>query len=201
LFIRIHPIHLTLLTRVPLWRAIPSRQLKEVMEEAYMDNHLPEIHDAIRQLNETISVLNQSVQQLIAELQRSPSRDMNARSTTTTDDRSLNMLHAPDGNDAARRQSMDGDVASNFRMQNAEQLWFEVLNRMREHMSEASFLTWFDGTKVVGLNETERRLVVSVPSMFAKNWIENHYREQVTSELRHITGEKYEVEFVMNYEE
>jgi DnaA N-terminal domain len=195
------PDLLTLLIRHPQWRPIPSDGMEEDMEEAFMENNLPEIHEVIRQLNDTVSVLNQSVQQLITELKRSPYRDMNAGWAISYSDRNPAMTYTSEVDEVDQLDSITGDAASNFRAQNVEQLWREVLNRLREHMSEPSFVTWFGGTKVVGHHATEHKLVVSVPTMFVKSWIENHYREQVTSELRHITGEKYEVEFVLNYEE
>ncbi|MBT3356342.1 chromosomal replication initiator protein DnaA [bacterium] len=58
-----------------------------------------------------------------------------------------------------------------------QELWQAVLGEMELSISKASFTTWFKNTSIFGISES--LIVISVPNIFAKEWLEKKYREQL----------------------
>lgn len=76
-----------------------------------------------------------------------------------------------------------------------EELWKAVLGEMELSLSKANFTTWLKNTTAVA-NE-ENALVVSVPSGFIKEWLENKFNKQVLSSVQHFTPEIREVKYTV----
>ena len=62
------------------------------------------------------------------------------------------------------------------------ELWQAVLGEMELSISKASFTTWFKNTQVNTLSDEE--VVVSVPNIFAKEWLEKKYKKGILDSVR-----------------
>jgi chromosomal replication initiator protein len=70
----------------------------------------------------------------------------------------------------------------------AEEVWIEVLNRVSEHINTPSYRVWFEGTRPVDLQDDH--LEVSVPNLFAKEYIESRFKPLLEEALHSITGQE-----------
>jgi len=66
---------------------------------------------------------------------------------------------------------------------NKEQLWTAVLGELEVSLSRANFTTWFKNTSIVSIDND--RVVVGVPNVFTKEWLEKKYNTDILSSLRH----------------
>lgn len=60
--------------------------------------------------------------------------------------------------------------------------WQTVLGEMEVSLSRANFTTWFKNTNLASVENGD--VVVSVPNIFTKEWLENKYHKQITDALR-----------------
>jgi chromosomal replication initiator protein len=63
-----------------------------------------------------------------------------------------------------------------------EELWQAVLGEIELTLSKASFITWFKNTYILQIENTN--IVVSVPNIFAKEWLENKYNKQLLDSIK-----------------
>ena len=63
-----------------------------------------------------------------------------------------------------------------------------MLDRVSEHINTPSYRVWFEGTKPVDLHED--RLEVSVPNLFAKEYIESRFKPLLEEALSSIIGQE-----------
>lgn len=66
-------------------------------------------------------------------------------------------------------------------MQDVKGLWQSVLGELEVSVSRASFSTWFKQTAIVS-NE-DGRVVIAVPNIFTKKWLENKYHAHIKEAL------------------
>jgi chromosomal replication initiator protein len=66
-------------------------------------------------------------------------------------------------------------------MQDVKGLWQSVLGELEVSVSRASFSTWFKQTAIVS-NE-DGRVVIAVPNIFTKKWLENKYHGHIKEAL------------------
>jgi chromosomal replication initiator protein len=64
---------------------------------------------------------------------------------------------------------------------NKEEFWQAVLGEIELSISKASFTTWFKNTSILETSETE--VVIGVPNIFAKEWLEKKYRKIILSSI------------------
>ncbi|MCL6515996.1 chromosomal replication initiator protein DnaA [Alicyclobacillus sp.] len=76
-----------------------------------------------------------------------------------------------------------------------QSLWDQVLDMLREQMSERSLQTWFGGTQIIDYTPEDNCITVFVPTTFARNWIFNNYREVIKSFLTTLTDQEYALRF------
>jgi chromosomal replication initiator protein len=69
-----------------------------------------------------------------------------------------------------------------------EEVWIEVLDRISEHINTPSLRVWFEGTRPVNLHED--RLEISVPNLFAKEYIESRFKPLLEEALDFTLGKK-----------
>jgi chromosomal replication initiator protein len=60
---------------------------------------------------------------------------------------------------------------------NNEELWKIILGELELSISKASFTTWFTNTSIHSVSED--RIVVNVPNIFAKEWLEKKYKKDI----------------------
>ena len=80
-------------------------------------------------------------------------------------------------------------------MENVQELWHYILTEMRERISKPSFETWLSKTKPKEINNDV--LIVLVPSIFVKNWLDEHYAQMINQLLHEITGTSVSAKFVI----
>src|SRR3989339_37483 len=71
---------------------------------------------------------------------------------------------------------------------NNEQLWQAVLGEIELSLSRANFTTWFKNTFISSFEED--KVVICVPNMFTKAWLEKKYHKQIMEALQNISNKK-----------
>lgn len=61
-------------------------------------------------------------------------------------------------------------------------MWQAVLGELEVGLSRANFTTWFKNTSLVSTENGE--VIISVPNIFTKEWLENKYHKQIAEALR-----------------
>lgn len=72
-------------------------------------------------------------------------------------------------------------------------LWLTVLSRLETQVKRAYFLTWFQNTAVLSFHDG--LLVVGVPNLFAKDWLENRLNGQLMQVIQEINPNVKELMF------
>ena len=80
-------------------------------------------------------------------------------------------------------------------MNNINELWNDILNKMKEKISKPSFETWLKHTEARDLQDD--MFFVSVPNEFTKNWLDQRYTQVINSLLYEVTGSKLQVKFII----
>jgi chromosomal replication initiator protein len=68
----------------------------------------------------------------------------------------------------------------------AEALWEEISGRLKEALSDGTYGKWFG--EVRSLELEGETLVLTVPSEFARDWIDGHFRDLIGAAVRDIVG-------------
>src|SRR6266481_732914 len=74
-----------------------------------------------------------------------------------------------------------------------QQLWQAILGSLEVSLSKANFTTWFRNTSI--LEKTDDTLVVSVPNLFTKEWLQNKYNIEIMKALKAVAPEIKELKF------
>lgn len=72
-------------------------------------------------------------------------------------------------------------------------LWLRILNRVEGEVKRPHFLTWFQNTAILSFHEG--LLLVGVPNIFAKDWLEQKMNGQLIDAIRSIEPSVKEVMF------
>jgi len=74
-------------------------------------------------------------------------------------------------------------------------MWTEILQKLRKTINYQSFQTWL---KPVTLKEeTPSRIILGVPSLFFKNWLEEHYSALIKEAAKDLFRKEIAVDFVL----
>lgn len=63
-------------------------------------------------------------------------------------------------------------------------IWQAVLGELEVGLSRANFTTWFKNTSLLSVDGGE--VIISVPNIFTKEWLENKYHKPITEALRKV---------------
>ena len=74
-----------------------------------------------------------------------------------------------------------------------EELWEAVLAQIQLNISPANFATWFKGTKII--SREGEQIIVSVPSSFVKEWLEQKYNNIILKILHGLDNGIKEVKY------
>jgi chromosomal replication initiator protein len=74
----------------------------------------------------------------------------------------------------------------------AENLWGEISGRLREALSEGTYAKWFGDVRDLAVEGDA--LVLTVPSEFARDWIEGHFLGLIGAAVRDVVGFERPVE-------
>lgn len=80
-------------------------------------------------------------------------------------------------------------------MKNIDDLWGQALNKIQKKISKPSFETWLKSTKAHALKDDI--LVIVAPNEFARDWLEGHYSQLISTILLELTGEELDVKFII----
>ena len=78
---------------------------------------------------------------------------------------------------------------------NTEELWSAVLGDLQLQLPEHSYNTWLKGTSITSIDE--KTVHILVKSTFALDWLERRCYQSIEKTLEKITGNKYNVNFVI----
>ncbi len=79
-------------------------------------------------------------------------------------------------------------------MENQE-LWQTVLSEIQLNISEANFSTWFKDTNIV--DSDENRIVIAVPNLFVKEWLEKKYDSLINQVLYNINKKNQKIDYIV----
>ncbi|MDD5145428.1 MAG: chromosomal replication initiator protein DnaA [Candidatus Pacebacteria bacterium] len=80
-----------------------------------------------------------------------------------------------------------------------EELWQAVLAQIQLNISQANFATWFKNTGISSQKEGE--VIVSVPNLFAKEWLEQKYNKNIFKVLNGLDEKIRSVKYAINKSE
>jgi len=78
----------------------------------------------------------------------------------------------------------------------ASQVWQQALTRIERHLSKPSFETFLKAMRPMVLDQDV--FVFSVPSRFAKEWLEGRYRSLIAETLQEVLTRGVDVQFVVS---
>jgi len=77
---------------------------------------------------------------------------------------------------------------------NLKALWSAALGEMQVALTKGNYDTWFKDTAIV--SEEDDVFMIGVPNAFAREWLENKYRQQVRETLQKLLSRTVDVRFV-----
>ena len=81
---------------------------------------------------------------------------------------------------------------------NVDVVWNKILSNLKEELSSLSYDTWFEETKLYSLENGEAIIIVPMP--IHKKHLQDQYIDIITENLNLITGNDYEIEFLLQEE-
>jgi chromosomal replication initiator protein len=83
----------------------------------------------------------------------------------------------------------------NIQVSNTAQIWQDVLSRIESQLSKPSFEGFVKAMHPITLDHDV--FVFSVPSQFAKDWLESRYRGLITETLREVLSRGVDIRFIV----
>jgi chromosomal replication initiator protein len=77
-----------------------------------------------------------------------------------------------------------------------EKIWQSTLGEMEIQLTKANFSMWLRDSRLI--DRKDGTFYVALPSVFAKNWIEEKYHKNILGILRNMDNSVKKVEFVIN---
>lgn len=74
-----------------------------------------------------------------------------------------------------------------------DQVWNTVLGELEVSLSKANFTTWFKNTQIVSI--TNGAVIIAVPNVFTKEWLEKKYHAQILEALNHALSDVASVDY------
>ena len=81
---------------------------------------------------------------------------------------------------------------------NVDVVWNNLLSKLKEELSSLSYDTWFGETTLYSLDNGKAKIIVPMP--IHKKHLQDQYLDIISSNLNSITGNEYEVEFLLSEE-
>src|SRR5882724_11996547 len=88
---------------------------------------------------------------------------------------------------------MDGNVRSFQGMQDVKGMWQSVLGELEVSVTRAHFSTWLKPTYII--SSEDGHVIVGVPNIFNKQWMENKYHAQVKTALSKLDNKIKTIEY------
>ncbi len=77
-----------------------------------------------------------------------------------------------------------------------ERVWDEVSEHVRATLSDTAWTTWFEGVRVVALDESS--LTLATPNPFTRDWIGGHFLELIGAAARSVTGKELRILLIVS---
>ena len=87
-----------------------------------------------------------------------------------------------------RPETVHGDLT-----RDAAELWQQALRHLAQHVSQANFESWLEGTE--GLRIVDHALVLGTKSEFVTEWLQKRMRPLIVRTLTELAGEPLDVRF------
>ncbi|MBC8385115.1 MAG: chromosomal replication initiator protein DnaA [Candidatus Cloacimonetes bacterium] len=78
-------------------------------------------------------------------------------------------------------------------MDNYDSMWNEILNTLRENISEQGYNTWFGETQII--EQTDNKLIVKVPTQFIADYLNKNYSSMVSEISYNLYNKKFQIFF------
>lgn len=94
----------------------------------------------------------------------------------------------------AEEQLIGGDPFNEDPFDNipSDQIWEQTLTLIKKEISKPSFETWF---KSIFGSVEGNTLKLTVPTEFAKDWLESRYETLISETIQSFTGKTYDIEY------
>jgi chromosomal replication initiator protein len=79
-----------------------------------------------------------------------------------------------------------------------EKIWEEIVTKLKEEVPKESYEIWLKPIKPI--NISDNTLLIGVPNMFFKNWLNTHFRTKIDTYLKRLTNNLMSVDFVISPE-
>ncbi len=79
-----------------------------------------------------------------------------------------------------------------------DNIWFDIKEQLKSTLPAHAYNTWFEPINLIG--HTNNELVLEVPNQFFYEWIESHYKNQITKTAETITGQSLDVKYTVSLE-
>lgn len=79
-----------------------------------------------------------------------------------------------------------------------DNIWFDIKEQLKSSLPAHAYNTWFEPINLIG--HTNNELVLEVPNQFFYEWIESHYKNQITKTAETITGQSLDVKYTVSLE-
>ncbi len=73
-----------------------------------------------------------------------------------------------------------------------------IADSLRRQLGPQKFSMWFDGSACLEYRERDHRLTVTVPTQFARNWIDRHFGPDLRAAAQEATGDEVALELRVN---
>ena len=83
-------------------------------------------------------------------------------------------------------------------MRDVKEIWERALVRIEQKVSRPSFEAWLKETEALEL--VGHSLVVGVPTIVVKEWLENRYAQLIREVIKEITGLNLHLSFIVGYD-
>ena len=79
-----------------------------------------------------------------------------------------------------------------------DNIWFDIKEQLKSSLPAHAYNTWFEPINLIG--HTNNELVLEVPNQFFYEWIESHYKNQITKTAETLTGQSLDVKYTVSLE-
>ncbi len=76
-----------------------------------------------------------------------------------------------------------------------QNVWDEVISSIQTKISKPSYETWLKETKLHHIDQNH--LIIQVPNVFVRDWLENHYMELISYACQERLGKKFSCSFIL----
>ncbi|WCK54159.1 DnaA N-terminal domain-containing protein [Aneurinibacillus sp. Ricciae_BoGa-3] len=80
-------------------------------------------------------------------------------------------------------------------MKTFEQVWREVVNRLRTKLSRPSFDAWIKELSIQSIDRD--KIIIGVENEFTRQWVETRLKELLQDTLYEVSGQRYSLSFAV----